>query len=416
MFYRTNKITKLLFVLLACFVMNDLQAQKVTYYQDIEQIIIQNCAPCHKKGGYGPFSLTSYDEVKKKARFIKHVTSTRYMPPWKADPTFRSFKNERILSQEEIEKITQWVDNGTPKGKARKADHKIPEINTLKTPDLVLTMNSKYKLSTEAIEDFRFFNLPTELKEDVYLKAVEFVPGSKRYVHHSRIMADTTNLIRGIDGLSETDPNIYKYQKYPLADEFLYGWVPGNLPVAYPEGTGKKLHKGTDLILNIHYSPSSRSVSDSSRIKLYFAKEPISKNIKTLAIREGDISNQPFYIKANTVPTFYVSYPVREDLFLVSILPHMHYLGKSFKALAATPDGQAIPLIKIDNWDFNWQSSYFFESPLKIPAGSTILITAQYDNTDQNPANPNTPPIDVGYGWNSTNEMMNLVMYYYTNE
>lgn len=387
--------------------------QEVEYYNDIEPIIIKNCAPCHQKSGYGPFSLTTFDEVKSKANFIKHVTQTKYMPPWKADPEFRSFKNERILTEKEIKKIAQWIDGGMKKGKRIESSPSIPKLNTLGEPDMVLTMSSTYELSDEAIEDFRFFHLPTNIENTTYIKAIEFEPGNKRYVHHSRIMADTTNKMSGIDGLAETDPKVLGFQKYPLADEFLYGWVPGNLPISYPEETGKKLFANTDLILNIHYSPSSRNVKDSSKIKLYFAKEEVKNEIKTLAIREGDISNQPFYIKANTVPTFYVSYIVPQDLHLVSILPHMHYLGKSFKALALSPEGVVIPLIKIDQWDFNWQSSYFFESPLLIPKGSTILITAEYDNTSNNPANPNHPPIDVGYGWNSTNEMMNLVMYYY---
>ncbi|MEP2771131.1 MAG: hypothetical protein ABJH05_03215 [Fulvivirga sp.] len=389
--------------------------QVVEYYTDIEPIIIKNCAPCHKKNGYGPFSLTTFDEVKNKGRFIKHVTETKYMPPWKADPEFRTFKNQRTLTEDEIQTIAQWVDGGMKKGKRNKSTLEIPKLNTLGDPDLILTMKSAYELSDEAIEDFRFFHLPTNLEKTTYIKAIEFEPGNKRYVHHSRIMADTTNKMSGIDGLAETDPKVVEFQKYPLADEFLYGWVPGNLPISYPERTGKKLYANTDLILNIHYSPSSLKAQDNSKIKLYFAKEEIDHDIKTLAIREGDISNQPFYIKANTVPTFYVSYRVEEDMQLVSILPHMHYLGKSFKALALSPDGEAIPLIKIDQWDFNWQSSYFFEEPLFIPKGSTILITAEYDNTSDNPANPNSPPIDVGYGWNSTNEMMNLVMYYYDN-
>lgn len=389
-------------------------AQMVEYYSDIEPIIIKNCAPCHKTDGYAPFSLTTFEEVKSKGNFIKHVTQSNYMPPWKADPQFRSFKNERILTKEEIEKIAMWVDGGMIKGKRIKPSLDIPKLNTLGEPDLVLTMNSPYNLSNQAIEDFRFFHVPTNLKKTTFIKAIEFEPGSKRYVHHSRIMADTTNKMSGIDGLAETDPKVLEYQRLPLSDEFLYGWVPGNLPVSYPGGTGKKLYANTDLLLNIHYSPSSLQVKDNSKIKLYFANEEVDHEIETLAIREGDIRNQPFFIKANTTPTFYVSYHVDKDMSLVSILPHMHYLGKSFKALALAPGGEAIPLIKIDEWDFNWQSTYFFEEPLLIPEGSTILITAEYDNTINNPANPNSPPVDVGYGWNSTNEMMNLVMYFYS--
>jgi hypothetical protein len=226
-------------------------------------------------------------------------------------------------------------------------------------------------------------------------------------------MVDTTNQIRGIDGLSEYDPKSLEYQKLPLADEFLYGWVPGNLPVSYPQGTGKKLFKNSDLILNIHYAPTSKSETDLSQIKLYFAKEKVEKEIKVLTIREGDIANQPFFIRADTKPTFYVSYSLKESINMVSIMPHMHFIGASFKALAVTPSGDAVPIIKIDKWDFNWQSTYLFKKPQYLPKDTVILITATYDNTISNPENPNIPPKDIAYGWDSTDEMMNFIIYYY---
>lgn len=387
--------------------------KEVTYYNDIEPVIINNCAVCHKPGGYGPFPLTSYEEVKNKGSFIGHVVKSRYMPPWKADPEFRHFKNERVLTESDIQLILNWIDNGMLQGERSGEKPKIPDLIENRKPDLVLEMNTPYQLSEESIEDYRFFNIPTNLPSDTYIQSINYVPGNKRYVHHSRIMADTTNLIRGIDGLSEFDPKAMEFQKNPLADEFLYGWVPGNLPLLYPPGTGKKLHANTDLILNVHYAPAASEQYDQSKITLYFAKEKVEKEIKTLAITEKDISNQPFFLRANTQPTFYVNYKVTEDMRLVSLLPHMHFLGKSFKAFAKTPEGEAIPLIKIDAWDFNWQSTYLFEEPLFIPKGSKILIVADYDNTSGNPINPNAPPKDVSLGWNSTDEMMNLIFYYY---
>lgn len=389
-------------------------AQKeVTYHGQIERIIINNCAVCHKPNGYGPFPLTTYKEVKSKGSFIGHVVKTRYMPPWKADPTFSSFKNERVLPEKDIQLILDWIDGGMPKGKKTDTSLPIPGLMEDRTPDLVLEMNDSYQLSDEGIEDYRFFNIPTNLEEDTYIQSINYVPGNKRYVHHSRVMADTTNLIRGIDGLSEFDPKALEFQKNPLADEFLYGWVPGNLPLLYPPGTGKKLQANTDLILNVHYAPTSSEQEDKSRIELFFSKEEVNNDIKTLTITENHISNKPFLLKADTKPIFYVSYTLRNDMNIVSLLPHMHFLGKSFKAVAATPEGEAIPLIKIDDWDFNWQSSYLFEDPLFVPKGSIILIVAEYDNTEENEYNPNSPPIDVGLGWNSTDEMMNLIFYYY---
>jgi len=407
-------MTKYIFLTCYLFVSQVVLAQKkVNYYKDIAPILANNCVSCHRPGGLGPFSLTNFEEVKNKIKLIIEVTQSRYMPPWKADPSFRSFKNERILSATEIETLSLWADNGLKRGRSQKNIRLINERYKMPEPDLVLTMDAPYELSDKSIEDYRFFNIPTQLKEDVYLSAVEFVPGNKQVLHHSRVMADTTNRIRGINGLSEYDPKALDFQKEPLADEFLYGWVPGNLPVLYPKGTGKKLYSNTDLILNIHYAPTSKKGSDQSQVKLYFAKDPVESEIKVMTIRESDISNQPFYIQANTKPTFYVSYTLEEEINMVSILPHMHFIGKSFKALAITMEGDAIPIIKIDQWDFNWQTTYLFETPLTIPKGSVILLTATYDNTDTNPENPNYPSKDISYGWNSDDEMMNFVIYYY---
>lgn len=384
-----------------------------TFYKDIAPIINKNCASCHRPGGIGPFSLQTFEEVSAKGTFIGHVTETKYMPPWKADPYYQTFRNEKILSEDEIAVIRLWVEAGMPKGKkVRSKPNSVVLPEEAVKPDLSLAMTSPYKITDKAVEDFRFFVIPSNLPADTYLSAVEFVPGNRRQVHHSRIMVDSSGKARGIDGKSELDPGIKQYQTVPLADEFLYGWVPGNNRIFFPPGTGKLVNKGADLILNIHYSPSSKQQEDKSMINLYFAKTTVDRPVRTLTLRENDISNQPFYIEAERKPTFYITYPVTHDISLISVMPHMHFIGKSFKAYAITEDNEQIPLIKIDNWDFNWQTTYQFKKLLRIPAGSRIMVEAKYDNTSENPANPNNPVRDIGYGWNSTDEMCNLVIYY----
>lgn len=410
-----SMILKYYFFIIVVFLRHEIvfSQNRPTYYNDIAPIINIHCTECHKTGGLGPFPLTSFDEVKSKIKMITAVTQSGYMPPWQADPSFRSFKNERFLDSISINLLKKWFETGMKKGKKKNLIALNTKFTIKAIPDLILSMNKSYKLSDQSIEDYRFFNLPTNLPEDTYISSIEFVPGNRRTLHHSRIMVDTTNQLRGINGLSEFDSKALEYQKHPLADEFLYGWVPGNLPVSYPAGTGKRLYKNSDLILNIHYAPTSMKESDSSQIKIYFAKQKVEKEIKVLTIREGDISNQPFFIKANTKPVFYVSYTLNESINMVSIMPHMHFIGDSFKALAITPYGKAIPIIKIDEWDFNWQSTYLFETPEYLPKGTIILITATYDNTSSNLENPNVPPKDIGYGWGSTDEMMNFIIYYY---
>jgi len=391
-----------------------LKAQQLTFNEHIAPIIHSNCTPCHRPCEVGPFSLITYEDVAKRSKFIRYVTQTRYMPPWKADPTFQHYQNERLLSQQEIDKIAQWIDSGAPEGKTKLT---LPEYHSESQmqaePDLVLTMSEAFTIPATATEEFRFFCLPTMLEKEVYLKAIEFRPGNRQFVHHSRIMLDTTNLIRGIDGLSELDPQVQEFYKIPLAEEFLYGWVPGNMPFIYPEGTGKLLPENSDLILNIHYAPSATEAEDQSTIKLYFSDKPIVKEVEIMTLRETDIINQPFVIPAGTTPKFYMrSAPLEQAIDVISVLPHMHTLGKTFRAFAITPAGDLVPFVKIDDWDFNWQSSYVFEDLLQVPAGSVIYAEATYDNTSNNPENPNYPPAEVTYGWNTTDEMMNFIIYY----
>ncbi|MBX2914873.1 MAG: hypothetical protein KF856_06325 [Cyclobacteriaceae bacterium] len=397
----------LVFILCSVFCLS----QPVTYYQHIQPLIEKNCVGCHKTGGIGPFSLQTYEAVSAKGNFIGHVTKTRYMPPWKADPTFQSYKNQTTLQPHEIDLIQKWLATGMPKGKKQKTKLAVQAAHAVK-PDLSLPMLQSYQLTNLAKEDFRFFVIPTNLPKDTHLSAVEFVPGNRKQVHHSRVMIDSTQKIRGIDGMSEFDPRVKEFQTIPLADEFLYGWVPGNTKIFFPPTTGKFIKKGADLILNIHYSPTSSSQKDQSVVNLYYVKTPVSREVKTLTLKESDILNQPFFIEAERKPTFYMDYEVRKDISLISIMPHMHFIGKSFLAYAITPTNEKIPLIKIDNWDFNWQTTYQFKNLLKIPAGSRIRVEAKFDNTSENPMNPNNPPRNIGYGWNSTDEMCDLVIYY----
>lgn len=381
------------------------------YYENIQPIIAKNCSSCHRPGGIGPFSLLSYEEVSAKGSFVSHVTKSRYMPPWKADPTYQTFRNQTLLTETEIQILDQWVKAGMPKGKKKKVKPQ-PKSTEQAFPDLVLPMTSNYQLTDQAKEDFRFFVVPTNLAADTYLSAIEFVPGNKKQVHHSRVMVDSTRQIRGIDGMSEMDPRVKEFQTTPLADEFLYGWVPGNTKIFFPPGTGKRINKGADLILNIHYSPTSKSQQDRSAVNFYYAKGPIDREVKTLTLKEDNIKNQPFFIEAERKPTFYMDYPIYKNISLISVMPHMHFIGKSFLAYAVTLEGEHIPLIRIEKWDFNWQTTYQFKNLVKIPAGTRIYVEAVYDNTSENPMNPNSPPKNIGYGWNSTDEMCNLVFYY----
>ncbi len=395
-----------------------LLAQTPTFTAHIQPILIRNCAaPCHHPGGVGPFSLLTYTDVAKRGKFIAKVTQSRYMPPFPADRQFQHYANERGLSDAEIETIQAWVKGGMAEGdRGKTAPNDTAKTRSLRgqnrKPDLVFRMKP-YAIHGDGREDFRYFHVPMNLKQDVWIEAIEFVPGNRKLLHHSRLMVDSTGTMAGIDGVAEDDPHLRDFQKTPLADEFLYGWVPGNDRVTFPVGAAKRIRAGSDLILNVHYAPSAKADQDQSEVRLYLARTPVERVVRTLSLTENNVTNQPFRLPANTLPTFYMNYgPLPDTIRLLSVLPHMHRLGQSVKAFAITPDGDAINLISINNWDYNWQLTYFFRQLLVLPKGSTIIAEAHYDNTDKNPLNPNRPARTVGYGWSSTDEMMNLVFYY----
>jgi len=406
----------LYFLLLCCPLLAQKPSGDLNFYAHIQPILVKNCAGCHRPGEIGPFPLLTYQDVEKRATFIKEVTQARYMPPWHADPAFQTYQNQRILSDADLQTLAAWVDQGKKEGKMPKKSKKIPpnEVpTTLPEPDLVYEMQRDFEIPGDNSEQFRVFVIPTNLPEDVYVRGAAFMPGNRKLAHHARVMVDTTNRLRADDGIQVGATSEFGRTGVQLHDEFWMGWVPGNTPVFYAEGMAKRLPKNADLVINMHYSPTPVPASDRSKIRLYLAKKPPEKLVKTFVLGENWVTNQPFFIPADTLIRFYMRSPlVPADLHLISVLPHMHKLGKTFKSYAITPSGDLIPLIKIDRWDFNWQTTYQFNGSLTLPKGSVIYAEATYDNRAINPENPHFPPIDVSYGWGTDNEMMNLIFEY----
>ncbi|MCB9080323.1 MAG: hypothetical protein H6555_01260 [Lewinellaceae bacterium] len=383
---------------------------KLTYYQDVKPIIDEYCTGCHRTGQSAPFPLTSYEDVRKRASFISMVVETRYMPPWHADTSFGSFLHARVLSAQQITTIMDWAANGALRGEPTNTTE-TKALEEWPQPDMVLKLQKPFQIPGDNTEQYRIFALPTGSDKDLYLRGVGFMPDNKPYVHHSRLMLDTTHLVRPFDGTSVGESmEVLDSMNIPLYNAFWQGWVPGNYPLFYPEGVGKMLPKNTDIVINMHYAPSAKPEQDQSEVHLYFAKNKPRRLVETFVLDESWIVNGPFEIPPDTVITFYLRSPVVPmSLSLVSVLPHMHLLGTKFRCFAITTDGDMIPLINIPEWDFNWQQSYQFANLVKLPAGSVIYAEATFDNTRNNPRNPYFPPKTVKYGWGTKDEMMELI-------
>lgn len=405
-----------LFACMVLFQNSILGQERINFETNIKPILTKHCVNCHQNGGIAPFALDNWTDVDARAIMIGAVTASKYMPPWRADTSFQHYKNENYLSKNEIELIQQWIQNEQPRGIVERRKEKGLPPNKVKKKqgtEIQIGFNRAFIIKGENKEEFRFFHMPSKIKENGFIQSIEFAPGNKKQVHHSRIMIDTTQSISGIDGLAEEDSSILKYQTKPLADPFLFGWVPGNDKIIFPKGIGKKIYANSDFIVNVHYVPSPIQVVDSSSIIIQLTDEPVEREAQTLTLTENNISNQPFIIYPNKKSTFYMRSPILQDsISLISIMPHMHLLGKSFKSYAITPDGNILPLVHVPSWDFNWQTTYQFTKFTVLPKGTVIYAEATYDNTNENPLNPYKPARTVGYGWGSKDEMMNLILYY----
>jgi hypothetical protein len=244
--------------------------------------------------------------------------------------------------------------------------------------------------------------LPIPLDESKTVAAVEFRPGNRRVVHHALLFLDANGAARKKDE-AEAGPGYSSFGGPGfLPTGGLGGWAPGSMPRRLPKGTGGFLRRGSDLVLQLHYHPSGKPETDRSSVGIYFTREPATNLIGGLAVRSRSL-NIPPGEKHHRVTAESEALPV--DVNVLSVAPHMHLLGREIKVTAKTPTGEVVPLVWIQDWDFNWQGGYAFVEPVRLPKGSVIHAEAEYDNSADNPNNPNSPPKPVRWGEQTTDEM-----------
>jgi hypothetical protein len=403
-------------------------AQEPTYHKDIGPIILSHCAPCHQPGEAAPFPLLTYEDVAKRATFIKKVVQSHYMPPWRADGSYSHFANERTLTDAQIALITRWIDNKTPEGKSADAPPARPPVRgTLfsRKPDLVLTAADSFYLHGDNGERFVIFKIPFELKDSANVEAIEFFCNNKKLIHHANyaIQAvsdpaiDIKSTASYVNLTDDDRSKVDQYMPYRKIMSYYGGWIPGTSYEYFPKEFGWVMPKRGVILLTVHYAPSATDETSICGVNLFFKKTPITRIMKVVSLGSGGIGENQiepiFYIKAGTVQTFRleVTNP-SQDQSLLYVWPHMHLLGKEYKAFITTPAGDTIKLVHIPDWDFRWQEIYRFPHPVKVPAGSVVHIEGTYDNTAGNPANPNNPPKNVfSMGdMKTTDEMMTLMM------
>ena len=382
---------------------------QVNFSEHISPIIYNNCTECHRVGQSGPMPFTNYLEVASWGNMINYVTAIDYMPPWHADTEYSTFLGERGLTDEEKSLINEWVSNGLLQGdpslEAQVPD--FPEGSVIGEPDAVFTMEEAYLIEGNNQDDYRVFVLSTDFGEDKYLQSIEIIPGNLAAVHHVLVNIDSEGLCAALD--ASTPEYGYECESGFCVGgipQLAAGYAPGTIPPNWTEDVGLVLPQGADIAIQIHYAPSSIDQYDQSSVNLFFKDQPVEREVEVLTLLDTQLQ-----IPANEIYTHYQSYSVEFDMSIISVLPHMHLIGKSW-LIYAENDGDTIPIISIPDWDFNWQTFYQPEYMLKLPAGYTIHAYATYDNTASNPTNPNSPPQDMYWCDYTTCEMFFLPFSY----
>jgi Flp pilus assembly protein TadD/mono/diheme cytochrome c family protein len=395
-----------------------------TFNRDIAPIVFQNCSPCHQPGQTGPFSLLTYLDVKRHARQIVKVTESRYMPPWLPEEGHGHFRDERRLTDAQIKTIARWVEAGGPEGSPEDLPP-APKITNgwqLGQPDLVVTAASPIVVPASGPDVFWNFTFRPQLTGTRYVNAIEIRPGGLpgrncaecgtaseiARIHHANMLVDRGGSVARLEskpgaGFPGMEISLDRNPLDPVS-HFLF-WKPGNLPYEEPDGFSWRIDPGNQLVLNTHLQPSGRPQTVQPSIGLYFTDKPPTHFPLLIELEDDNRLSIPAGAR-----NFIVSDDFRlpMDVNVLAIYPHAHYLGKRLESYATLPDKKRIWLIRIPDWNLNWQSVYRYSQPVFLPKGTVVSMRFSYDNSSNNPRNPNQPPKRVEAGNRASDEMGHL--------
>ena len=419
-----------------------------TFTKDVAPIVFNKCAACHRAGEVAPMTLTSFEDVRPWAKVIKNKVMSREMPPWGADPAHSlKMRNDRSLSQAQIDTIAAWVDGGAPKG----SDADLPPLPAFAEgwtfgtePDAILEMPVDFAIPAEGELGVQMFYSKVPWREDKFAETLELRPGNRAVVHHAGVFVvdipEGATIVKGRlvmpDGKASTDRGAGVAGRaddtaLPGANKLL-SWVPGRGVDSHRADIGKRIPAGKYINWQIHYNPIGKAATDRTRLGIWFNKQAVTHELlirqagDALATTKGGLSlyraegKEVEYTadegstrrrsKTPNIPPYAEDWsltgitPVTEDITLYAMSPHMHLRGKSLRWVVVFPDGREQTILDVPKFDFNWQIEYELETPLKIPAGSKILGIGKYDNSPKNRWNP-APNLEVYWSEQSWDEM-----------
>ena len=378
-----------------------------TYYSQVKSVLDRSCVRCHDSSGVAPMTFASYTGARRYANNIASVVAQRQMPPWKADTVTHSYANLRTISDADRKTLMQWAATGaavgTPLAESSKSD-----IRPAITWDSELLLPGVHTVKASGSDEYRTFIIPTNFNEDKWIDAIDFKPSNPKVVHRILGFVDTTHGARKhVDTLPTLGYSNFGGLLSP-PDTDLGAWFPGNPVQVLQNGTGWRLPKGADILVQVHYHPTGKVEVDAPTVRLRFASDPVAKERKLLTLARTDL-----YLPAGSIKTYSLTQRIDQAVEIHSIMPHMHFAGRSIKVTVTTPANKVITLLGIRDWDIYWQEAYLFEKPVDIPAGSTITVSAVFDNSIANPRQPNVPPKDIHHGESNKDEKL-LVYIGYT--
>ncbi len=400
-----------------------------TFSGEVAPIMYAKCVACHRPGEVAPMSLITYKDVRPWAGSIHEKVTSRVMPPWHADRQYGAFRNEQSLTQNEIDTIVKWVNAGAPEGNPSRmpALPKFPEGWQIGTPDVVFEMPATYSIPAKGEIAYQYFEVPTNFTEDRWMQAGEVRAGDRAHVHHiivyvkeptaiprpnvmvnRPIMAAATASPAAVAPAAPAAPRPAAPRAAtdasPVArtgDQMLVNWAVGEDAPMFQPGMAKRIPKGSSLVFQVHYTTNGTAGSDKSRIGLIFAKEPPKREVRT-----GMILNPLFAIPPGAANhEIQAEATFTEDVNVWSMHPHMHLRGKDMTYTATYPDGRSEIVLRVPKFDFGWQTDYWLAKPLMLPKGSKLHVSAHYDNSTANRANPDATAT-VRWGDQTWEEMM----------
>ena len=374
---------------------------KISYSEQIGPMLVDKCMACHQTGGVGPWAMTSYDMVKGFAPMIREVVRTQRMPPWHADPHYGVWQNSRALTDDQRKLLVHWIEAGAPRGSGPDPLLKVkPDTSEWKhgKPDLVVEIPA-YDIPATGVIEYQYPKVKNPLGRDVWITAVEIHPGAKQAIHH--IIAQDPVVLNG-------------QQRGGNGGGNLAGFAPGMSPVVYPADTGVLFPKDADFVFQMHYTPNGQAVTDHSKVAFYFreADNPPKYPLHLTALVDFRFQIPPGAKEYGTT----VTRDVTRDMLVYNFMPHSHLRGKSGTMSVVYPDGKQEILLNVPKYDFSWQTVYEYQDPKKIPAGSKLVWNFNWDNSTQNPGNPD-PSKTVKWGDQTFEEMgIGFIRYRYLDE